>query len=766
MQTICYTYDAQGNQTGVTRMKDANTPITTATEYNRYGGPTTKTDPLGRKQTIGYDANFNPASVSDGLGTLGGYSFDTHGNPSTAYFGNDPQTKTGYLYDGYGNVQQTSDPLNPSANKTTYDSYDTFGHPLQMTESNATGPTRVTTMDYTALGQVWHTKVYSGNATGTLMSSSTNTYYGDGSLYRAKDELTGWTTYYTYYPDGKTKEVTNPDGAKTAYTYDWRGNKASETDTAGNTTIYTYDYAGELVKTTYADTTFTTTDYYLNGLKTSDTDARGTVTAYAYDGLDRLIEVKVKSGATTLSDTTTEYNADGSRAATVDVLKKMRTQYTYDVRGFVIQTDVIDQNQSPAKTVRTTKQSYDGVGNLLADTDSAGKVTTYSYDAANHLLSVTNPKQEKTCYTVDRSGSVLSITDPNNSQADCSLKPSGNQTTFTYDALGRTTQKTWPDNAHENYGYSVQGCGVGSMQCWAVAHTLTDSTTGTPQINTAYTDFAGRSVKLQYYGAQTPDVTYAYGANPMTLKVTVTGQRSTDYTFDSRNRITSILSTPTAPGVAPTRLDYTYDATGNRASLRLQANGSDVQKLAYAYDGLNRLCSIAPNTLTPTTCGDTTAYTLSYADAPATGITSRRTLNYPVTSGSLSVATGYDALGQIQQVTHQRNGANVATYAYTLDGMGNRTGLTEADGSTTAWGYDDAGRLLSERRTAGGNTPPAALSWDTRYGYDATGNRLRTSTLSNGQTTTTAFTYNSLDQIATASVNGVAATYSYDGGAT
>ncbi len=77
--------------------------------------------------------------------------------------------------------------------------------------------------------------------------------------------------------------------------------------------------------------------------------------------------------------------------------------------------------------------------------------------------------------------------------------------------------------------------------------------------------------------------------------------------------------------------------------------------------------------------------------------------------------------------------------------------MTEADGSSTQWRYDDAYRLTGETRRDGSGAVTAQAS----YTYDAAGNR--TAMTAGGQTTT--YSYNALDQL----TNAGAKQYSYDG---
>jgi YD repeat-containing protein len=85
-----------------------------------------------------------------------------------------------------------------------------------------------------------------------------------------------------------------------------------------------------------------------------------------------------------------------------------------------------------------------------------------------------------------------------------------------------------------------------------------------------------------------------------------------------------------------------------------------------------------------------------------------------------------------------------------VDPAGNRLGVTEADGSSIAWVYDDAYRLTGETRLG----PGGSTISETTFAYDPVGNRL--SMTVDGVTTN--YAYNNLDQLLTAG----ATAYAYD----
>ncbi len=80
--------------------------------------------------------------------------------------------------------------------------------------------------------------------------------------------------------------------------------------------------------------------------------------------------------------------------------------------------------------------------------------------------------------------------------------------------------------------------------------------------------------------------------------------------------------------------------------------------------------------------------------------------------------------------------------------------MTEADGSTIHWSYDQSYRLTGETM----RDPSNALTYQAGYVYDPVGNR--ESATINGQTTS--YSYNNLDQITTAATGSFTSQYSYN----
>jgi RHS repeat-associated protein len=118
----------------------------------------------------------------------------------------------------------------------------------------------------------------------------------------------------------------------------------------------------------------------------------------------------------------------------------------------------------------------------------------------------------------------------------------------------------------------------------------------------------------------------------------------------------------------------------------------------------------------------------------------------------------YDARDRVTEI---RIGSNLplplGLLSYTYDLAGNRTGATEYLGGEThtlAWRYDAADRLTAETRR---DIDGLALV-DSTYQYDATGNR--TAHTQGGMRT--AYTYDALDQLLTASSAAGTTGFTYD----
>ncbi|HEX6864271.1 MAG TPA: RHS repeat-associated core domain-containing protein, partial [Thermoanaerobaculia bacterium] len=176
------------------------------------------------------------------------------------------------------------------------------------------------------------------------------------------------------------------------------------------------------------------------------------------------------------------------------------------------------------------------------------------------------------------------------------------------------------------------------------------------------------------------------------------------------------------------KLVYAYDANGNRTELTAHAAGQ-VLTTRFTYDALNRLDQVI----------DARGRVFDH-DYDANG--NRSALLYP---NGVQTAYVYDALNRLKDLTTQRAGQALQSYAYTLGPAGNRTRIDEHDGTSRSYTYDALYRLIGES-VAGGTGPAFTKTFE----YDPVGNRLRQT----HDDEATDYTYDTRDRLLTEDASG------------
>ena len=413
------------------------------------------------------------------------------------------------------------------------------------------------------------------------------------------------------------------------------------------------------------------------------------------------------------------YDASGNQEWVRDP-KGQTTFYRYDEQNRRYRTDLPAASASEAAT--STQTEYDGFGRRTAEIDQAGRRTGFGYDLAGRLTSVTQSVEGRpvvTTYGYDELGNRIWQKDAN-----------GHQTSFEYDKLGRETARILPDGSRETKEYWPDG-----------------------QLK-ARTDFMGRRTTYDYepdtgrlsakkaFGTDGTEITSAavgYTYTDSGRRSTVVDARgTTTYGYDGRDRIAS-LSQPAvgSPGTAG-QLEYRYDLSGNRVSLKAIVAGQTLTT-SYTYDEASRL------DLVTDPLGR--VYDHGY---DANG--NRASLSYPNT---VTTSYSYDSLNRLRELaTVKGSGPGavpVQSYHLAVGPSGNRTQIVESRGlpqqRTLDFGYDDLYRLTNETVSELMGAAPA-LSYQKTFVYDDVGNR-------NSQTTT-------LGPLAPAGIAAGVISYGYD----
>ncbi len=717
-----YTYDANRNKKTET---DAQNKTTTY-DYDAGGFPTKVTDPLGRKvsfvnnaqgqpvtatnelnhvRTMQYDASSNLLSVSDSRGVDLAFTWNDKGSPLSMTDGEGKTTS--FTYDAYGNVLSKTDPLG----RTTSYTYDAMGRVVTMTDSR--GITRFT---YDALGRRL-------SIIDTLNNETRYEYDANGNKTKEIDARQN-LTLHQYDPANRLTKTTFPDGSTVRYTYNFRGQKLTQTIKSASaglapvqagelfeqTTTYEYDNAGQLIKVIFADQNEISFTYDELGRLKSATDENDKTTTYAYDAAcgcsDRLTQVTNAAGGVT----TYAYDDAGRRISFTDANNRT-TRYEYDVRDFLVKITFADNS--------TITNTADGMGRIATTTDQENRTTRYSYDPMGNMLSVTNALNQVTQFSYDSQNNLLSTINAN-----------GGTTRFEYDALNRLIKRTLPLGMSELYTYDQVG-------------------------NTATrTDSRGKQTSFDYDSldrliAKRPDPTL--GEPNVTYTYTTTGRRrsmtdasgTTNYTYDVRDR----LQTKETPQGT---LTYGYDPTGNLLSMR--SSNTDGVSVDYTYDDLNRTKTVIDNRQAGP---NTTTYTYDNVG----------NLKSDVRPNGVRTDHNYNVLNRLTDMATVKSGTAQATYTYTVDRTGRRLSATELGGRTVTYTYDSLYKLM--REAVSGNPNPTN-NGAVDYTYDPVGNRLsRISSLPGVLSATS--NYDANDRVTSDSydVNGNARTsngrsYTYD----
>ena len=444
---------------------------------------------------------------------------------------------------------------------------------------------------------------------------------------------------------------------------------------------------------------------------------------------------------------------------------------------------------------------YDTALRLIQQDLPTGGSETTSYNDANMTASVTKPGLGTNTLTYDGLQREIQVVDANNGQVNITYNAMdqvasrtnpfaaggslGPSTAYTYDAIGRVTIVTLPDNQTMQINYSGAATtitdqvnrkikretdGLGRL----VKVTEQDVGTGTLNQDTNYTfnlldkiievnqggqyrsfkyDALGR---MLYERIPEQTATISDGTQNWTTKYTYTDFSAVStkqdargvvatYGYDQLNRLTSIVyNTSNAPGVASgAGASFTYDNnnTSNTNGLLLSAGNE-----SYTYDNYRRLSSIIRTI-------DSINYSTSYQYGAGS---IRSQITYP--SGRV-VNINRSTTGRLTSLTDQYSANYLSGISY--NSAGQVTGLTLGNGVAETYGYD-ANRLQVTSQTATKSGGPQNGLMNLTYSYQATAGQMGSGSTAgnagqlmsisgtiNSTTESAAYTYDNLARLVT-----------------
>jgi RHS repeat-associated protein len=671
------------------------------------------TDPNGRNVNFTYSSN-KIIAIADPSGNV--HTFSYSGQNLTGVSSQIAGVGTGnWAYTYYDNsfLRTKTDPLNQT---TTYSydndrrlvqSIDPEGKSRSFVYTPAQSLTRMTEKD----GGVWKFR-YDASL---------------GALTEREDPY-GYKEKYGFFPagdpnSGRLQYIEDQRGKRTWFTYDsgGNGNLTSVTDALGNRTEYAHNSIHKVTRIEYpgAPRPAVHLDYNAQGNLTYFKDPEGNETQFGYDSRGNL--TSLQSIGNNLLNLTYTYDPFNYLRARTDNRTGAVVQLEYDPAGN------LRVHRDPMTPPNDTTFEYNGFNKVNRVTDPEGNIIHFSYDLMGNLASMTDANRKTTAYEYNYRGQVIRITDALNNVTQFAYGsgcPScgtgvekltgvtdarGKTTTFEYDLVGRLIKEVDPLGKFKTYSYNVlQNKIIKTDEDRAVIQYTYDDLNRLSMIN--YPDSStltfGYDARSNLISAANPNIGYAFTYN---LNDRVTSTR------DSNNKTIS----------------YQYNTLNQRT--RMVADGRIID---YTYDLGNRLYQV----MSPEPVA-TITYDLEGR---------RQTLSYP---NLVTTTYSYNKSGFLTHLLTRYNQQTVIdSFAYTLDGMGNRTSTADRAGVHN-YGYDNTYQLTQATH------PNMPLE---EFTYDPVGNRLSSEGQAPSAGRSTEYVYDFENRLIEVNYPGMVARYKYD----
>jgi len=421
----------------------------------------------------------------------------------------------------------------------------------------------------------------------------------------------GTSIQMEYDLDDHMVSLRTPDGVDWQQAYDGRGLLVSQTDPLGATTRFEYDARGQLESQTNARQAVTRLRYDRHGLVAAVIDALGHESRFEHDPLGNLLRQVDPLGQASRY----EYDAKGRLLATAGP----------DGAGVRCEYDAEDQLVRYTDEVGAqTRLQYVGIGQIGKRLQADGHSVEYRYDTEEQLIAVINQRGETYQLVRDALGRIVEEVDywgqsrrysyDAAGRLTATLDPLGQRIAFTTDKLGRITRKTLPDVRHpgqqvqEHFVYDVQGQIVElrnpartvKRRYDPLGQLLEELQDGF-RVGYGYDEVGNEVLRETSAGNR---VAFGYDLRDQTVSVAINDEspisierdalgRTTreqlsphlqrDFTYDSRNLLTSQSVLKDAAPLFETR--YDYDRSGNLTRRSDSAQGVD----EYRYDAIGRL---------------------------------------------------------------------------------------------------------------------------------------------------------------------------------
>lgn len=567
---------------------------TTRYHMDGFGRPVTSLNAKNETTTIGWDTDHNVTSLKEANDAVSTWRYDP---------------KTGYPLE----IRDAEAVANNTA--ATVLGYQTGlgGYTAELT-SKTSPEGRKWVFAYDTKGNLTHVTDPKGVATPEIGDYQTvYTYDQYGQLATVTDANSNVTAYTDYHPTGFPRSTTDALTHTSTMVLDPRGNPTSLTDARGKTSSATYDTFGRPLETRVpkdqAAGVYITTlapVYDPNDNITQATAPNGAVTTATYDAMDQPLTV------TAPKDTPTG-------PARVSA-------FAYDkVGNLTAQTQPLGTLTTSNPDDYVTRYTYDPIYQLTDTVDAAGNKTTYRYDNVGNVTTVIDPRKNATTDTTDYTAKV---TYDRNHRQRTTTDPDGNTTSVGYDRDSNVLTQTDAENNTTTLVYDERAALVEAR----VPH-KTGITRTTKFI---YDEVGNRTKTITPRGVDTTDDPDDFTAQTVFDKLNRPVEQLTPfdrdhadiktpdrtiYTYDEAGRLTEVSMSPSAGQTVRNITRYSYFDNG------WQKTSTDPQGIATSYD-YNALGQQTQRTLT--SAGGSTDRTMVWDYYPDGKLKSRSDSGAPV----------------------------------------------------------------------------------------------------------------------------------------
>ena len=679
--------------------------IGTLYAYNRAGWLLEKREPVSRAEDGSvqyrltqyvYDTNGNRTEEKRFLSFQDGES--ARGSIHTLTFGYDKQNRLVRVSDGLGAVVRYE--------------YDSLNRRTRETRLLSEGLTQRVDYHYDPAGRLIEVEQSADQeGCGSQFASTRYEYDRNGNIIRIQlpaggEILREYDAANRLIAETHREERSGIDN-RTQFGYDAAGNLTEITDNQGRKTRIAYDLLNREIRRIERDGGVQRTVYDRNGqvvrlIRPNEYDPEtdsGDGFQFTYDAQGRVLTVLSPDGHVLQSNT---YDADGRLLQRLDgVGSGVKYEYDlagaqrrivsmggasqeleYDARGRI--TGIVDGNGSETKYLldewgritgvvkadgSTERYAYNFAGDMVSSTDGEGHTTQYEYNRMGKISAIVDPTGERETYHYDGQGRLIRKTDRN-----------GVTVELGYNLYGAPLFKKEKDGAQGDfYEYTPEGllkCAISAGMRYAyeydeMGRMTRKSASGRTLLALEYDRNGNKVRQVDVTGKLTG---FDYDPMGQLLRLTDDGQELAVYTYNPDG-------TPRAVAHGPIRQEYAYDLDKNLTGLTVRSGDTLLSQTSYAYDGNG-------NRIRKQALDGTTLYQYD-------ALNQLQRVDYPAYSEELF----YDKAGNRAR---RLVGGEEELYQY--DPRNRLMALTRG-GVTAPFQYDNAGNLLQDDKA--------------RYSYDA-----------------------------------------------